>query len=59
MDALLKVSHNMPVGTMAFVSDLEYAYLRVKDGWRYIEVWTMYPIHLSPVSVYGTYLAFW
>ena len=38
MDALLKVSYNMPVGTMAYVADQEYAYLRVGQGWRYIQV---------------------
>ena len=38
MDALLKVSNNMPVGTMAYVADQEYAYLRVGQGWRYIQV---------------------
>lgn len=38
MKTLLKMSESIPVGMLAFVADQEFVYLRVKRGWRYIQV---------------------
>jgi hypothetical protein len=53
MDALLKVSHNMPEGTMAYVKDQEFVYLRVSQGWKYVQLGQLIPLPspLPPVSI--------
>lgn len=45
LDALLQVSHNLPVGVLAYITDQDLMYLRVRDGWRVIQV-----CHILPLS---------
>ena len=38
MDLLLESSRDQPVGMLAYAMDRELIFLRVKEGWRFIQV---------------------
>jgi collagen type XVIII alpha len=43
LEALLQVSYNLPVGMLAYVTGQESIYLRVRDGWRTIQLGQFIP----------------
>ena len=42
MNEMMRVSHSIPLGTMAFLLDVEQLFVRVDQGWQ--EVMVRYPI---------------